>query len=77
MMTMLLPIPSKKIKCMFFFVPYEISEGYINYSCAIEIRSSDTIMDLRNSVVEKYGKSTSSYTITKVHNNEFTKYFST
>ena len=34
-------------------------------------------MDLRNSVAEKYGRSTASYTITKVHNNEFTRYFST
>lgn len=32
MMTMSLPIPAKKQKMNFFFVPYNIGEGYINHA---------------------------------------------
>jgi hypothetical protein len=34
-------------------------------------------MEFREALKVKYGKNIADYTITKVNNNEFTKYFST
>lgn len=78
MMTMLLPIPAKKQSITFYFLPYDLGkEGYTNFKGQIEIRGSETVMDLRNEILKKYGVSKASYTVTKVNNNDFQKFFST
>jgi hypothetical protein len=78
MMTMLLPIPAKKESIEFYFVPYDLNKkGYVNYKGMVSIRGSDSVMQFRREVYETYGVDVSSYTITKVNNNEFSRYFST
>lgn len=77
MMTMLLPIPEKKQQLSFFFIPYNITENYINKSGSLVIRANERIMDLRHQLKEKYGIPLASYTVAKVNNNEFTRFFST
>jgi ubiquitin carboxyl-terminal hydrolase 4/11/15 len=47
MMTMLLPIPEKSQHLSFFFVPYQITDKYINKSGSVVIRPNRRIMDLR------------------------------
>jgi len=78
MMTMLLPIPAKKESIEFYFVPYDLNKkGYVNFKGKVSIRGSDSVMQFRREVYETYGVDVSSYTITKVNNNEFSRYFST
>jgi hypothetical protein len=47
MMTMSLPIPSKKQKVNFYYVPYDIKNNYVNYSGELMLRTTDTFSDLR------------------------------
>ena len=77
-MTMLLPIPAKKQQVIFYFIPYDLAkDGYTNFKGQIEIRGSETVMDMRNEILKKYGVAKASYTVTKVNNNDFQRYFST
>jgi hypothetical protein len=76
MMTMLLPIPAEKKPITFFYVPYNLCDGYVNNRGELTVRSNETVMDFREAMKVKYGKGLADYTITKVNNNEFTKYFS-
>lgn len=75
MMTMLLPIPGKKSIQTLFFVPYNISSGYVNYSAKFSIRPNVTLETLRELMREKYKVPKASFTVTKVHQNEFNHYF--
>lgn len=70
-MTLSLPIPGKKKKFSFFFVPYEINEGYVNYSGEIFLRDTETIADFRQEFEKKYQKDAGSFIITKVNDNMF------
>lgn len=71
MMTMSLPIPGKKELLKFYYVPYHISENYINYVAEISIRSSDTWAEFRDIFEKKYGVAPGNYTITKVSDNAY------
>lgn len=75
MLAMLLPIPAPKQKVSLFFVPYDVKEGYINFSCQVQMRGNDSMMELRQAIQNKYGQNPASYTITKVSNNDFQRYF--
>ena len=55
MMTILLPIPTKKKKIETFFLPYNIGEGYINKSIEFNMRDSDSIKTMREHFEEEYG----------------------
>lgn len=46
-MTLSLPIPGKKEKVGFFFVPYNITPEYKNFKGEVFMRESDTICDFR------------------------------
>lgn len=74
-MTMLLPIPGKKSPQSLFFLPYKINSGYVNYSAKLMIRQNETVESLRDLLWEKHKVPKASYTITKVNQNEFTRYF--
>jgi hypothetical protein len=76
MMTMMLPIPAKKAKIEFFFVPYNIEDGYINKKAYIQARDTESISTLRSLLEKKHEVNRSSYIICKVHDNEIQNYFS-
>ena len=75
MMTMLLPIPPPKVTISFFYLPYVISEGYVNLSGRLTLSQNDTLADLRRAMKDKYDVDPADYTVTKVNNNEFTRFF--
>ena len=75
MMTMLLPIPGKKSPQSLFFLPYKINSGYVNYSAKLLIRQNETLEALRDLLWEKHRVPKAPYTISKVNQNEFTRYF--
>lgn len=77
MMSISLPIPLKKLQLKFFFVPYHIGDDYINNWGTVTIGPNETFMDFRNIVFEKYGKDISSYTIVKLANKVYSRYYST
>lgn len=76
MVTMMLPIPAKKQDLICYFVPYRLNDGFENYRFDLQIRSSDTWLDLRNEIKKLYGKDQESYTITRVSDCQIKKYFS-
>eukprot|EP00347_Sterkiella_histriomuscorum_P018454 403345455 len=53
-MTLSLPIPGKKERVGFFFVPYNITPEYKNFKGEVFMRESDTISDFRVQVAAKY-----------------------
>lgn len=46
-LTLSLPIPGKKEKISFFYIPYHIDESYKNFKGEIRIKDSDSIRDFR------------------------------
>lgn len=77
MMTISLPIPKKKEVKDFFFLPYEIKDGYINNSFKIRVGGSDNLRTLRQIMEETYGIAPGSYVIAAVFNNSFMKLHTT
>lgn len=77
MMTISLPIPKKKEVKDFFFLPYEIKDGYINNSFKIRVGGSDNLRTLRQIMQETYGIEPGSYVIAAVFNNNFMKLHTT
>ena len=49
-MTVQVPIPATKQNIEFFYIPYDIGEGYINLKMGIQMRESDSIEDFRNEI---------------------------
>ena len=76
-MTLSLPIPNKKEIKDFFFLPYDIKQGYINKSVKIRVGGSDNLRTLRTIMEEVYGINPGSYVIAAVFNNNFTKLHTT
>lgn len=76
MMTMMLPIPAQKQSFKLFYIPYDIKDGYVNYSGEVQMRSTDTITTFREEVEKHFDLPKGSYIITHVSNNEFTRFFS-
>lgn len=76
MMTMSLPIPAKKEPLKFFFVPYDFVDGYMNHAGTVNIRSNDTWQEFRSQVYKRYGKAQSDYTICRVNDNTYKRFYS-
>ena len=77
MMTISLPIPKKKKAEDFFFLPYDIKQGYINNSYKIPVGGSDNLRTIRTILNETYGLKTGSYVVAAVFNNNFVKLHTT
>jgi hypothetical protein len=70
MMTMMLPIPAKKTKVEFFYVPYHLKDGFVNKKANVLARETETVATLRDLFKEKYGVQRSSFLISRVQDNE-------
>lgn len=73
MMTLSLPIPKKKESKEFFFLPYSLKQGYMNFSYKIRVGGSDNLRTLRNIMNKTYGLNTGSFVVAAVFNNAFMK----
>jgi hypothetical protein len=49
-MTLSLPIPAKREKIAFFFIPYHINPDYRNFKGEVKIRDTDSVRDFRELV---------------------------
>jgi hypothetical protein len=65
-MTLSLPIPGKKEKLAFFYVPYNLGEDYINNKGEVFMSETDNIRNFRALIQQKYGLDEGSYIITGV-----------
>ena len=72
-MTLSLPIPGKKDKFSFFYIPYHIKQEYSNFKGEVFLRDSDTIREFRNQIENKYNVNHSSFIITTVQDNNVKK----
>ena len=68
-MTLSLPIPGKKEKFSFFFIPYNIAPEYCNFKGEVFMRESETILDFRNLIAKKFNRDVSSFLVTTVLDN--------
>ena len=75
MMTLSLPIPKKKQSKEFFFLPYNIKEGYINKSFKLMVGESDNLKTLRGIMFDNYGINPGCFVVASVFNNAFKKLF--
>ena len=75
-MTMLLPIPAPKKDVKFFYIPYNIGQGYCNRSGDVKLRYSDSVGLLREEISSLFKIDKSEYIVTKVTDNEFVRWFS-
>jgi ubiquitin carboxyl-terminal hydrolase 4/11/15 len=72
-MTLSLPIPGKKEKASFFYVPYNIGKDYTNFKGEVFLRESDNIKEFRSQVARKYERSEGSFLVTVVQDNMIKK----
>lgn len=72
-MTLALPIPGKKEKFSFFYIPYNIKPGYTNYKGEVFLRDNDTVKEFRNEVASKFEVNGSGFVITTVQDNMIRK----
>ena len=56
MMTMMLPIPAKKTKVEFFYVPYHLKDGFVNRKANVLARETETVATLRETVFTSHCK---------------------
>ena len=49
-MTLSLPIPGKKEKFPYFFIPYNITKKYANMKGEVFVRETDNIIEFRNQI---------------------------
>ena len=77
MMTISLPIPKRKETKEFFFLPYDIKQGYMNFSYKIRVGGSDNLRTLRNTMQQTYGLNPGSFVIAAVYNNSFSRLHTT
>lgn len=68
-MTLSLPIPGKKEKFSFFYIPYNIGPEYTNFKGEVYMRETETIGDLRALVAKKYDRKESEFLVTTVLDN--------
>lgn len=72
-MTLSLPIPGKKEKVSFFFIPYKLGRDYVNNKGEVHLRESDSVREFREEIKMKYGVDEGSYLITTVTENALKK----
>ena len=46
-MTLSLPIPGKKEKYAFYYIPYKLDQGYTNYKGEVFLRESESVLEFR------------------------------
>lgn len=68
-MTLSLPIPGKKDKIAFFYIPYHVGNNYYNNKGEVHLRESDSIKEFREQVRLSFGLDEGSYIITSVQEN--------
>lgn len=68
-MTLSLPIPGKKERLGFFYVPYHITPTYKNYKGEVHLRETDTIRDFRTLIASRYEVDMSSFLFTIIADN--------
>ena len=61
MMTIMLPIPGKKETVKFYYVPYDITYGYMNKISEVTLRGTSTWAEFRDQVEKKYNINRSSF----------------
>lgn len=72
-MTLSLPIPKKKEIKECYFLPYNMSDNYVNKSMKISVGGSDNLRTLRNIMRDTYGVKPGSFVVAAVYNNKFSK----
>jgi hypothetical protein len=72
-MTLSLPIPGKKEKYPFYFVPYKLDAEYTNFKGEVYLRESDSVLEFRSQIEKRYGVPTSNYLISFVQDNTVKK----
>ena len=65
-MTISLPIPGKKEKFAFFFIPANIQKEYSNFKGEVFLRETESISEFRNEIEKKFHVNHSSFIITTV-----------
>jgi hypothetical protein len=76
MSTIMVSIPSGSINMNFFYLPHKIGNDFINKKGSVTLKTTDNIETFRQAVQEKYGLDMANYTVAKVNENEFVKYYS-
>lgn len=75
-MTLSLPIPGKKDKFSFYYINYDLSDkNYINYRGDIYLRESDSLVQFRRQLADKFNIDYSSFIITMVQDSQMKKMF--
>lgn len=54
-MTLSLPIPGKKEKYAFYYVPYKLNSEYSNFKGEVFLRETESILEFRNALERRYG----------------------
>ena len=72
-MTLSLPIPGKKEKYTFFFIPYKIDSEYTNLKGELHLRESDHISEFRRLFEKRYNVPQASFMISFVQDNQIKK----
>ena len=72
-MTLSLPIPKPKLAKTFFYLPYKISENYMNTSFILNVGESDNMRTLRAIMKDTYGLDPGSFVVSTVYNNNFSR----
>jgi len=72
-MTLSLPIPGKKEKYSFYYVPYKLNADYTNLKGEVFLRETETVLEFRKSVERRYNVPPSNYLISFVQDNSVKK----
>jgi len=59
-------IPGPRKNTKFFYIPYDLKDGYVNNTGTFSARASDTMAEMRKGLHKKFELEPSSYIITKV-----------
>jgi hypothetical protein len=76
MNTLMVSIPSGSVTLDFFYLPYKLSEGFINQKGSVTMKASDNVGTFRQKILEKYNINVGDYSVCKVSENEFQRYYS-
>jgi hypothetical protein len=72
-MTLPLPIPGKKEKLAFFLIPYNLKADYTNLKGEVFMRETESVLEFRKAISERFGVNPSSFLITIVADNQIKK----
>lgn len=76
-LTLSLPIPGKKEKYSFFYIPYDMKNpDYTNLKGEVYLRESDTVFDFRQEVENKLQINSSSYMMATVQDLQINRLYS-